>query len=53
MGTHLKVLSESYPINTNLVGSDGFQKYLSLCDLDESYASVLEGLNITSCVEYV
>ena len=32
MGTHLRILSESYPINTNMTGLDGFQK----CSLDES-----------------
>ena len=37
MGTHLRVLSESYPMNTNMVlGLDGFQKSLCHCDLNKS-----------------
>ena len=28
MGTHLRVLTESYPKNTNMTGLDGFLKYL-------------------------
>ena len=36
MGTHLRVLSESYLINTNMTGLDVFQK--SSCALGESRA---------------
>ena len=32
MGTHLKVLSESFPMNTNMTGFRGFSRYLDfLC----------------------
>ena len=37
MGTHLRVLSESYPMNTNI---DGTQKSLGLSLLDESSLSI-------------
>ena len=40
MGTHLKVLSESFPMNTNMTCLDGFQKSLCSCDLDESSLSI-------------
>ena len=40
MGTHLRVLSESYPKNTNKTGLDGFRKYLRSCVLDESSLSI-------------
>ena len=36
MGTHLRVLSESYPMNTNMTALGGFQKSSPLCALDES-----------------
>ena len=37
MGTHLKVLSESYPMNTNMTGFRRFsKKKLRHCALDES-----------------
>ena len=39
MGTHLRVLSESYPMNTNM-GLHGFQKSLHPCPLDESNLSI-------------
>ena len=39
MGTHLSVLSESYPMNTNM-GLGGFQKLLHTWDLDESSFSI-------------
>ena len=34
MGTHLRVLSESYLMNTYMTGLDGFQKSLHPCDLE-------------------
>ena len=40
MGTHLRVLSKSYPMNTNMTGLDGFQKSLRPCGLDESSLSI-------------
>ena len=40
MGTHLKELSESYPMNTNMTGLDGFQKSLCPCALDKSSLSI-------------
>ena len=40
MGTHLRVLSKSYPMNTNMTGLDGFQKSLPTCALDESSLSI-------------
>ena len=40
MGTHLKLLNESYPMNTNMRGLDVFQKYLCSCALDESSLSI-------------
>ena len=42
MGTNLIVLSESYPLNTNMTGfiKDGFQKSLHSCALDESSLSI-------------
>ena len=40
MGTHLKVLSNSYPINTKLTGFRVFLKNLHLCSLDESSPSI-------------
>ena len=37
MGTHERVLSESYPLNTNMTGKlYGFQRSLHPCALDES-----------------
>ena len=38
MATHLRVLNESYPMSTNM--TDGFQKYLRSCALDESSLSI-------------
>ena len=40
MGTHLRVLSESYVMNTHMIGLDGFQKSLRPCALDESSLSI-------------
>ena len=36
MGTHFTVLSESYPMNTNMTGFRWFSKILNPCALDES-----------------
>ena len=46
MGTHLRVLSESYPLNTNMIGFRGFQNLCSLVLWTElkEVASALEGL---------
>ena len=43
MGTHLRVLSKSYPVNTNMTGLDGFRKTLRPCTLAESSLSI--GMN--------
>ena len=42
MGTHLRVLSENYPIDTNMAGFgvDGFQKCLRYSALDVSSLSI-------------
>ena len=41
MGTHMKVLSESFPMNTNMTGFRCFfQKYLHPCALAESSLSI-------------
>ena len=40
MGTHLRVLSESYPINTNMTGFRWFQKTLHSYSVDESRLSI-------------
>ena len=41
MGPHLRVFSESFPMNTKMTGFslDGFQKFLRPCALDESSLS--------------
>ena len=37
MGTHLRVLSKSYPMNTNMTGFRWFSKiFSSLCLMDEN-----------------
>ena len=41
MGTHLRVLSEIYSMNTNMTGLDGFQKKLHSSALDESSVSIV------------
>ena len=38
-GTHLRVLSVSFLMNTNMVDLDGFGKSLCHCPLDESSCS--------------
>ena len=40
MGTHMRVLSESYPMNTNMTSLDGLLKSLHPCALDESSLSI-------------
>ena len=40
MGTHMKVLGESFPMNTNIMGFNGFRKYLRPCNLDERSLSI-------------
>ena len=40
MGTHLRVLSESFPMNTNKTGFDDFQKSLRSCALKERSLSI-------------
>ena len=45
MGTHLRVFSESYPMDTNMTGFRWFSKILRSCALDDSIVSALEGLN--------
>ena len=40
MGTNPRVLSESYPINTNLAGLDGLLKSVCPCALEESSLSI-------------
>ena len=44
MGTHLRVLSESYPMNTNVTGLDVFQVKCHLV-LQTKVASALEELD--------
>ena len=52
MGTHLRVLSESYQINTNMTGYRWFPKiFASLCFFFTKVASALEGLIATfNCI---
>ena len=47
MGTHLRVLSESFPMNNNMTRLDGFQKICVLV-LWTKEASALEGLRFAS-----
>ena len=47
MGTHLKVLSEGYPMNTNMTGFRRFSKIFFIFVLWAKLASVLKGLNKT------
>ena len=42
MGTHLRVLSKSYPMNTNMTG---FRWLSKICILWTKVASALEGLS--------
>ena len=44
MGTHLRVLSESYPMGTKWQGLEVFQKSFLACALDKNSLSIMEGL---------
>ena len=44
MGTHLRVLSESFLMSTNMTGFGWFYKNLYICVLWTKEASALEGL---------
>ena len=46
MGTHLRVLSESYQMTTNMTGFRWFLKNLNTLVLWMKVASVLEGLGL-------
>ena len=39
MGTHLRVLSESYPMNTNMTGFRGFSKIFASMCFEQEYLS--------------
>ena len=45
MGTHLRVLSESYPMNTNMAGFRYVFRNLCVLVLWTKVASALEGIN--------
>ena len=40
MGTHLRVLGKSYPMNTNMTGLEDFQQFLRPYAFDESSLSI-------------
>ena len=40
MGTHLIVLGESFPMNTNMAGIKGFQKFQEICAFGENSLSI-------------
>ena len=44
MGTHMRVLSESYPVNTNITGFGWFSKKVCVLVLWTKVVSALEGL---------
>ena len=46
MGTHQKVLGESYPMNTNMTGFRRFSKIFCFFVLSSKVASALEGLTL-------
>ena len=51
MGTHMRVLSESYPMNTNMTGLDGFLKSLYLwfwVKVDLALEGLVQELNVSS-----
>ena len=48
MRIHMRVLSESYPMNTNMTGFRWFKKNLCIVVLRTEVASTLEGLKIIS-----
>ena len=50
MGTYLRVLSESYPMNTNMTGCRWFSKIFALL-LWMKVASALEGFNV-KCLSF-
>ena len=50
MSTHLRVLSQSYPMNTNMIGFRWFFRKLCILVLWTKLASALEGLT-HSCLE--
>ena len=53
MDTHLRVLSESYPMNTNMTqGLDIFKKSLHPCALDESSLSIQRVNPCWKCIVY-
>ena len=45
MGTHLRELAESYPMNTNMTGFRWFSKIFAFLCFGRKVASALEGLN--------
>ena len=47
MGTHLRVLSESSPMNTNITGFRWFSKIFASLSFWTKVASALEGLSLT------
>ena len=47
MGTHLRVLSESYPMNTNMTGFIWYIKSLHMFALDKSRLSIKK-VNLTA-----
>ena len=49
MNTHLRLLRESYLINTNMTGYDGFQKYVCPCAMDKVQFLSIGMVNITIC----
>ena len=49
MGTYLRVLRESYPMNTTRQGLVGFQKSLHPCALDKSSFSIGRVKGIWEC----
>ena len=49
MGTHLRVLSKSYPMNTNMTGLEDFQQFLHPYAFDESSLSIWRVNSWESC----
>ena len=47
MGTHLRVLSEGFPMNTNMPGFRWFSIHFCIVVLWKKVASALEGLSST------
>ena len=48
MGTHLRVLNESFPMNTNIIGFRWFSKIFVSLRLDESSIGI-ERVNALQC----